>query len=168
MWLADITEHQTREGTLYLCAIKDCFSNKIVGYSIDSRMKARLAVAALENAVARRRVEGAEVAGCILHADRGSQFRSRKFHRALSRHGLVGSMGQVASAADNAAMESFFSLLQKNVLDRRPWRTREQLRIAIVTWIERTYHRRRRQDTLGRLTPVEYEATMTPTAIQAA
>ena len=77
-------------------------------------------------------------------------------------------MGQVASAADNAAMESFFSLLQKNVLDRRPWRTREQLRIAIVTWIERTYHRRRRQDTLGRLTPVEYEAIMTPTAIQAA
>jgi transposase InsO family protein len=143
----DITEHWTSEGKLYLCAIKDCFSNKIVGYSIDSRRKARLAVAALENAVARRRVEGAEVAGCILHADRGSQFRSRKFHRTLSRHGLVGSMGQVASAADNAAMESFFSLLQKNVLDRRPWRTREQLRIAIVTWIERTYHRRRRQDT---------------------
>ena len=168
LWLVDITEHWTSGGKLYLCAIKDCFSNKIVGYSIDSRMKARLAVAALENAVARRRVEGAEVAGCILHADRGSQFRSRKFHRALSRHGLVGSMGQVASAADNAAMESFFSLLQKNVLDRRPWRTREQLRIAIVTWIERTYHRRRRQDTLGRLTPVEYEAIMTPTAIQAA
>jgi transposase InsO family protein len=168
LWLVDITEHWTSGGKLYLCAIKDCFSNKIVGYSIDSRMKARLAVAALENAVARRRVEGAEVAGCIVHADRGSQFRSRKFHRALSRHGLVGSMGQVASAADNAAMESFFSLLQKNVLDRRPWRTREQLRIAIVTWIERTYHRRRRQDTLGRLTPVEYEAIMTPTAIQAA
>jgi putative transposase len=60
----------------------------------------------------------------------GSQFRSRKFDRALTGHGLVGSMGQVASAADNAAMESFFSLLQKNVLNRRPWRTREQLRIA--------------------------------------
>src|SRR4029077_12044341 len=101
-----------------------------------------------------RRVEGAEVAGCILHADRGSQFRSRKFHRALSRHGLVGSMGQVAPAADSAAMESFFSLLQKNVLDRRPWRTREQLRIAIVTWIERTYHRRRRQGTARGVTPV--------------
>lgn len=59
-------------------------------------------------------------------------------------------------------MESFFSLLQKNVLDRRHWRTRHELRIAIVTWIERTYHRRRRQDTLGRLTPIEYE-TITPT-----
>jgi transposase InsO family protein len=168
LWLVDITEHWTGEGKLYLCGIKDCFSNKIVGYSIDSRMKARLAVAALDNAVARRRVDGGEVAGCIVHADRGSQFRSRKFHRALTRHGMVGSMGQVASAADNAAMESFFSLLQKNVLNRQPWRTRQQLRIAIVTWIERTYHRRRRQDALGRLTPIEYEAIMTPTATQAA
>ena len=168
LWLVDITEHWTGEGKLYLCAIKDCFSNKIVGYSIDSRMKARLADAALDNAVARRRAEGAEVAGCIVHADRGSQFRSRKFHRALARHHLVGSMGQVASAADNAAMESFFSLLQKNVLDRQPWRTREQLRIRIVTWIERTYHRRRRQAALGRLTPIEYETIMTPTATQAA
>jgi putative transposase len=168
LWLVDITEHWTGEGKLYCCAIKDVFSNRIVGYSIDSRMKARLAVAALNNAVARRAAAGAEVAGCIVHADRGSQFRSRKFHRALARNNLVGSMGQVASAADNAAMESFFSLLQKNVLDRQPWRTREQLRIAIVTWIERTYHRRRRQATLGRLTPIEYEAIMTPTATQAA
>jgi putative transposase len=70
---------------------------------------------------------------------------------------MVGSMGRVGAAGDNAAMESFFSLLQKNVLDRRRWDTREQLRIAIVTWIERTYHRRRRQAALGRLTPIEYE-----------
>ena len=72
--------------------------------------------------------------------------------RALTRHPMVGSMGQVGSAADNAAMESFFSLLQRNVLDRRRWATRDELRIAIVTWIERTYHRRRRQTALGRLT----------------
>jgi transposase InsO family protein len=88
--------------------------------------------------------------------------------RALTRHGMVGSMGQVASAADNAAMESFFSLLQKNVLDRRRWTTRDQLRIAIVTWIERTYHRRRRQAALGRLTPIEFEIIMTTPASQAA
>lgn len=61
-------------------------------------------------------------------------------------------------------MESFFALLQKNVLDRRAWATHEELRIAIVTWIERTYHRRRRQDALGRLTPIEYETIMTPQA----
>jgi len=76
--------------------------------------------------------------------------------RALHRHGLVGSMGRVGAAGDNAAMESFFSLLQNNVLDRKPWATRHELRIAIVTWIERTYHRRRRQSRLGRLTPIEF------------
>ena len=164
LWLTDLTEHRTDEGKLYLCAIKDVFSNRIVGYSIDSRMKARLAVAALDNAVARR----GEVAGCILHSDRGSQFRARKLHRALARHEMVGSMGQVGSAGDNAAMESFFALLQKNVLDRRHWTTREELRIAIVTWIERTYHRRRRQAALGRLTPIEFETIMTPQATKAA
>jgi transposase InsO family protein len=81
---------------------------------------------------------------------------------------MAGSMGRVSAAGDDAAMESFFSLLQRNVLDRRQWETREQLRIAIVSWIERTYHRRRRQDRLGRLTPIEYEAIMTPAAVQAA
>jgi putative transposase len=77
-------------------------------------------------------------------------------------------MGQVASAGDNAAMKSFFSLLQKNVLKRRRWATREDLRLAIVTWIERTYHRRRRQARLGRLTPIEFEAIMTPQVALAA
>ena len=164
LWLADITEHRTGQGKLYLCAVKDVYSNRIVGYSISDRMKSRLAVNALNNAVARR----TEVAGCILHTDRGSQFRSRKFVRALHHHDMVGSMGKVGAAGDNAAMESFFALLQKNVLDRRTWATRQELRIAIVTWIERTYHRRRRQTALGRLTPVEYETIMTAPAAQAA
>ena len=164
LWLADITEHRTAEGKLYLCAVKDVFSNRIVGYSIDSRMKSRLAVAALTNAIARRD----DVAGCVVHTDRGSQFRSRKFVRALARHGLTGSMGRVGAAGDNAAMESFFALLQNNVLNRRTWSTRDELRTAIVTWIERTYHRRRRQAALSRLTPIEYEAIMTTPASQAA
>jgi putative transposase len=168
VWLTDITEHHTGEGKLYLCAIKDVYSNRIVGYSIDSRMKSKLAVKALNSAVARRNRTGGGVAGCIVHSDRGSQFRSRKFVRALKRHDLLGSMGRVAAAGDNAAMESFFALLQKNVLDRRVWATREELRIAIVTWIERTYHHRRRQTRLGRLTPVEYETIMTTPATQAA
>ncbi|AWB90623.1 IS3 family transposase [Homoserinimonas hongtaonis] len=164
LWLTDITEHRTAEGKLYLCAIKDVFSNKIVGYSIDSRMKSSLAVRALENAVAMR----GDVAGCVIHSDRGSQFRSRKFLRAINHHRMVGSMGKVGAAGDNAAMESFFSLLQKNVLDRRSWARREELRIAIVTWIERTYHRRRRQPRLGRLTPIDFEAIMnTPAALAA-
>ena len=77
-------------------------------------------------------------------------------------------MGQVGSARDNAAMESFFSLLQKNVLDGRRWATRDEPRIAIVTWIERTYHRRRRQAALGRLTPVEFEMITAPNKASAA
>lgn len=165
LWLSDITEHWTREGKLYLCAIKDVFSNRIVGWAIDTRMKARLVVAAIEMAVARR----GDVAGCILHSDRGSQYRARKVHRALAHHGMVGSMGQVGSAGDNAAMESFFALVQKNVLNRRrSWPTRDGLRIEIVTWIERTYHHRRRQRSLGRLTPIEYETIMTPQPAAAA
>ena len=156
LWLTDITEHRTGEGKLYLCAVKDVFSGRIVGYSISERMRSSLAVAALENAVLRREDTG----GCVVHSDRGSQFRSRKFRRALAQHELVGSMGRVGAAGGNAAMESFFSLLQKNVLNRKRWATREELRVAIVSCIERTYHRRRRQARLGRLTPVEFEAMM--------
>ena len=164
VWLADITEHPTSEGKLYVCAIKDAYSNRIVGYSIDSRMQSRIAVKAVNNAVARRQ----DVSGCIVHTDRGSQFRSGKLVSTLARHELVGSMGRVGAAGDNAAMESFFSLLQKNVLNRQTWTTRDELRLAITIWIERTYHRRRRQDSLGRLTPIEFETIMTTTATLAA
>ncbi len=165
IWLTDLTEHRTAEGRLYLCAIKDVWSNRIVGYSISDRMESQIAVNALESAVARR---SGEVAGCVLHSDRGGQFRSRKLQQSLFRHRMLGSMGQVGSAGDNAAMESFFSLLQRNVLDRQKWETREDLRIAIVTRIERTYHRRRRQNRLGRLTPIEFETIMSNAATQAA
>lgn len=154
VWLTDITEHSTSEGKLYLCAIKDVFSNRIVGYSMNERMTSELAVNALNNAVSRR---PDQVAECVVHSDRGSQFRSRKYVEALKHHRLHGSMGRVASAGDNAAMESFFALLQKNVLNRQRWHTRDQLKFAIMYWIERSYHRRRRQRALGRLTPLEFE-----------
>ncbi|MDX2401493.1 IS3 family transposase [Microbacterium algeriense] len=159
LWLTDITEHWTDEGKLYLCAIKDVHSNRIVGYSLDSRMTADLAVAALRNAVALR-----EPLGTTLHSDRGSQFRSRKFIEMLRQSGITGSMGRVGACADNAAMESFFALLQKNVLNKKRWHSRQELRLEIVTWIERTYHRRRRQRRLGRLTPIEFEIINTPAA----
>ncbi len=153
LWFTDITEHPTAEGKLYLCAVKDAFSGRIVGYSMDSRMKASIAVAALRNAIELRRP-----CATVVHSDRGSQFRSGKFVRLLRNHGLVGSMGRTGACADNAAMESFFALLQNNVLNRQRWQTREGLRLAILTWIERTYHRRRRQRALGKLTPIEFEA----------
>ena len=98
VWLTDISEHKTAEGKLYLCAVKDVHSNRIVGYSIDSRMKSQLAVTAFHIAVARRHADGGDVAGCIVHSDRGSQFRSRKFVHALNRHQLLGSMGRVGAS----------------------------------------------------------------------
>ena len=95
LWLTDITEHRTAEGRLYLCAIKDVFSGRIVGYSIGSRMKFPLAVQALENAVAMR----GDVAGCVVHSDRGSQFRSRKILRALTPHHMSGVWAESGPAA---------------------------------------------------------------------
>ena len=119
-------------------------------------MKSSLAVAALRNALQLR-----NPSGVVVHSDRGSQFRSTKFRRLLRQHELSGSMGRVGACGDNAAMESFFSLLQKNVLNTQRWKTREELRLAIVSWIETKYHRRRRQRRLGKLTPVEFETIYT-------
>ena len=139
-----------------MCAVKDVFAGEIVGYSIDSRMKACLAVDALEMAVTHR----GHPTGVVVHSDRESRFRSRKLVRVLARHTLLGSMGKVGAAGDNAAMESFFALPQRDLFDQRSWTTRDELRLAIIHWIERTYHRRRRQRRLGKLTPVEFETIM--------
>ncbi len=164
VWVGDITEHATGEGKLYLCTFKDLWSNRIVGYSISDPMTAELAVAAITNAAALRDMA---FDGVIVHTDRGSQFRSRKFVIALKDQQMIGSMGRVGAAGDNAAAESFFSLLQKNVLDRQRWATRNELRIAIITWIEATYHRRRKQRGLGKLTPIEFETIHQPAKLAA-
>lgn len=156
LWLWDISEHPTREGKLYVCAIKDVWSNKIVGYSIDTRMRSSLARAAMRNAIALRASNGT-----ICHSDRGGQFRAKRTQSLLKNNGLIGSMGRSYGAGDNASMESFFSLLQKNVLNTRCWNTRADLRLAIVSWIETKYNRRRRQRGLGKLTPVEFETIYT-------
>lgn len=117
-------------------------------------MKSELAAAACRNAITLR-----APTGTIVHSDIGSQFRSKKVVRLVKNNGLRGSMGRVGSSSDNAAMESFFSLLPKNMLNTRRWNTGEELRLAIVTWIEKKYNRRRRQRGLGMLTPVEFETT---------
>jgi putative transposase len=130
-WFTDITKHPTSEGKLYVCAIKDACSNRFVGLSIGPRMTSDLACNALRYAITAR-----SPVGTIVHSDRGGQFRSRAFATTLRAAELRGSMGRVASAADNAAMESFFALLQENVLNRRRWETREELRLAILTCVE--------------------------------
>lgn len=165
VWLTDISEHPTREGKIYVCAVKDVCSRRIVGVSIGPRMTARLATNALNISIARRDPRPGLT---IVHSDRGGQFRSYAYQRLLRDHQLVGSMGRVASAADNAAMESFFNLLQTNVFDRKTWDTRDELYLAVIDWIERTYNRRRRQRGLGRMTPVEFEALIGSPTIELA
>jgi len=153
LWVTDITEHSTREGKLYCAVVLDTFSRRVVGWSIDSNQTAGLVTSALSMALTNR----TPPAGTVIHSDHGTQFTSWVFTRRAQESGLVASMGSIGDCYDNAVIESFFSLLQKNVLNRRRWTSRGQLRLAIVTWIERTYHRRRRQDALGRLTPIEFE-----------
>ena len=130
LWLADITEHWTDEGKLYECAIKDVWSNRIVGYSISDRMKSRIAVDALNMAVARR----GKVAGCIVHSDRGSpNFAPEHSWPRSATTSSVARWARSPRPATTPPWKSFFALLQKNVLDKHHWATRHELRLAIIT-----------------------------------
>jgi len=145
LWLTNVTEHRTREGRLYMRAVKDKFSNRIIGNSISDRMHSSLAVTAIDNAVARRR----DVSGCVVYSDRSGQggfnWSPQHLNLEVSCGSSSASSGSGGAAGDNAALESFVALVQRNVVNRQTWDPRDDLRIAIVTWIERTYHRRRRQ-----------------------
>lgn len=125
-------------------AIKDVYLQPDCRLLLDSQMRSPLAVTTLHHAATR--VVTWRAASCTPTARR----RAEQEVHALKRHSMAGSMGRVGAADHNAAIESFFSLLQKSVLDRQIWNPREELRIAIVRWIERTCHRRRRQTSLGR------------------
>ncbi len=159
LWLTDITEHPTREGKVYLAAVLDVYARRIVGWSIADHLRAELVVDALEMARWRRRPTRGET---VLHSDRGAQYTSWAFGRRLREAGLLGSMGRVGSAYDNAMMESFFSTLQRELLDRRRWQTRRELASAIFEWIEAWYNPRRRHSSIEDLSPVDYERLYTP------
>lgn len=161
LWLTDITEHPTREGKVYLAAVLDVYGRRIVGWSIADHLRAELVVDALEMARWRRRPAPGRT---VLHSDRGSQYTSWAFGHRLRDAGLLGSMGRVGSAYDNAMMESFFGTLQRELLDRRSWQTRKELASAIFEWIEAWYNPRRRHTALGYLSPVDYERLYTPAA----
>jgi transposase InsO family protein len=152
LWLTDITEHPTREGKVYCAAVLDVYSRRIVGWSIADHLRSELVVDALEMARWRRKP-----AGTIVHSDRGSQYTAWAFGQRLRAAGLLGSMGRVASALDNAMMESFFGTLQRELLDRKRWATRAELARAIFEWIEGWYNPRRRHTSISYLSPVDYE-----------
>ena len=157
LWCTDITEHPTGTGKVYCCAVLDVFSRVIVGWSIADHMRSELVVDALQMATWRRHPEP----GAIVHADRGSQYTSWVFGHRLRAAGLLGSMGRVASSVDNTMMESFWSTMQRELLDTRRWATQDELASAIFEWIEAWYNPRRRHTSLGMLAPHEFEALHT-------
>lgn len=153
LWVADLTQHDTDEGWLYLAVVIDAFSRCVVGWAMGDRPRAELVVNAVNMAIWNRRPAG----GLIHHSDHGSQYTSLACGRRLQEAGMLGSMGTVGDALDNAVAESFFATLQTELLDRRRWPTRRMLTSAIFEYIEGFYNRRRRHSTLEYLSPVEYE-----------
>jgi transposase InsO family protein len=159
LWLTDITEHPTREGKLYVAVVLDVYGRRVVGWSMADHLRSELVVDALEMACWRRHPARGQT---ILHSDRGAQYTSWAFGQRLREAGLLGSMGRVGSAYDNAMMESFFSTLQRELLDRRRWQTRKELAQAIFEWIEAWYNPHRRHTSIDNLSPVTYERLYTP------
>ena len=164
LWVGDVTEHPTTEGKVYLATVIDAFSRRVVGWSIADHLRAEIVVDALQMAIWRR--NGRE-AGTVMHTDHGSQYTSWAFGRRLRAAGILGSMGSVGDALDNAMAESFFGTLQLELLDRRHWETRAQLASAIFEYIEAFYNPRRRHSSIGNLSPVEFETRHTNTAVAA-
>jgi putative transposase len=156
LWVTDITQHPTDEGWLYAAVVIDAWSRRVVGHAIADHLRTELVIDALETAIWRRRPPAGS--GLILHADHGCQYTSWAFGQRLRAAGLLGSMGAVGDALDNAVAESFFASLQTELLDRRPrWRTRRQLASAVFEWVECFYNPVRRHSTLDYRSPIDYE-----------
>ena len=154
MWLTDSTEHPTREGKVYCAVVLDACSRRVVGWSIDAAPTAALVTNALSMAIETRRPAGPTV----IHSDQGTQYGSWAFTRRAQEAGLLPSMGAVGTCFDNALMESFWSRVQVELLDRQAWATRLELSTALFEYLELFHNRQRRHSSLGMLTPVEFEA----------
>ena len=157
VWFTDVTQHRAADGWVYCCAVIDACTRRVVGWSIADHIRSELVVDALQMARWQRRPPP----GTIVHSDRGSAYTSWVFGHRLREAGLLGSMGRVASSVDNALIESFWSTMHRELLDRRHWTSRVELASAIFEWIEGWYNPRRRHSGLGYLSPHEYEALHT-------
>lgn len=157
-WVADVTYIPTREGWLYLAVVEDLFSRRVVGWSMDATMTSRLVVDALEMALAGR-LKGSSPSGLLAHSDRGSQYASEHYQRRLSEEGIECSMSRRGNCWDNAAMESFFASLKKELVHDEDYATRAEAKASIFEYIEAFYNRVRRHSSLGYVAPDEYERT---------
>lgn len=153
LWVADITYLRTWEGWLYLVAVQDVYSRRIVGWAMDSHMRSELVTDALQMALARRR----PAPGLIWHSDQGAQFVSLAFGQQARAAGIAQSMGSRGDCFDNAVAESFFATLKKELIHGRSWPSKAELRTEIFEYIEAFYNRRRRHSTLGFLSPAQFE-----------
>ena len=161
LWLTDITEHPTREGKVYCCAVLDAYSRKVVGWAIDRRCETALVNDAVMMASETRPTSP----GSVIHSDHGSQFTSWGFSELVRTKGLVGSMGTIGDCYDNAPMESFWGTMQIELLNRKKWRTKIELSIAIAEWIEHFYNPERLHSSLGYVPPVEFEEALQATSV---
>ena len=152
-WIADFTYIWTAEGWLYVAAVLDLFSRRVVGWSMSASMTAQLVTDAWTMAIWRR----GKPEALLHHSDRGSQYTSEQFQRLLADHGVTCSMSRSGNVWDNAAMESFFSSLKTERTARRTYRTRDEARADVFDYVERFYNPRRRHSTLGYLAPTEFE-----------
>jgi transposase InsO family protein len=155
-YVSDITYVWTREGWLYLTVFIDLFSRRVVGWSMSSRMKAKVVTDALRMAMWRRRPQ----AGLIVHSDRGSQYASKVYRRLLDANGFVGSMSRKGDCWDNAVAESFFASLKKERVQWKSYQTRAEAQQDILDYIVMFYNNRRLHSTLGYSSPNEFESAM--------
>ncbi len=152
-WVTDITYVLTGEGWLYVAAIMDLFSRRVVGWAMCSSMDRSLVLAALDMAVKQRRPPP----GLLHHSDRGSQYASLDYRQALTEHGMHASMSNRACCYDNAAMESFWHTLKSELITKRRFQTRAEATQAIFEYIEVFYNRLRRHSSIGYVSPMEFE-----------
>ncbi len=152
-WIADFTYIWTAEGWLYVAAVIDLFSRRVVGWSMSATMTTQLVADALVMAIWRRGKPDA----LLHHSDRGSQYASDQFQRLMADHGVICSMSRSGNVWDNAAMESFFSSLKTERTARKVYRTRDEAKADVFDYIERFYNPKRRHSTIGYLSPMEFE-----------
>jgi len=168
VWTSDITYLATGEGWLYLCAVRDGCSRRVIGYAFADSLHTDVVETALRRAVTFRDVATGSTAGVIFHADRGCQYTSEQLDIVARQVNVRVSVGRTGVCWDNAQQESFWSSLKTEYYQRHTFATREQAIHAVSGWIETVYNRRRRHSALGQISPVTFEKRLTTTATKAA